>query len=74
MKKINDHFIPVLVDFDKEKEWSQKRGITNLPAIDWADATGEVMAQTLEVQPKDQVLSDMQDALDLIAEFADEGE
>jgi hypothetical protein len=72
VKQITENFIPVLIDFDKEKEWSQARGVTNLPMIQWTDSTGEVMSFTAEEQPKAQVLSDMKDALEIIAEFADE--
>ena len=72
VKKITDNFIPVLVDYDKEKAWSSERGVTNLPMIQWTDSEGETMAFTAEEQPKAQVLSDMQDCLDFIAEFAEE--
>ena len=70
--KIEADFIPVLIDFDREKDWSGKRGVTSIPIIEWTDSTGEVMAFTEDVQPKEQVLEDMQTALEFIAEFDDE--
>ena len=72
VKQITENFIPVLVDFDKEKAWANERGVTNLPIIQWTDSTGETMSFTEDVKPVAQVLEDMQDALDFIAEFEDE--
>jgi hypothetical protein len=72
VKKITENFIPVLIDFDAEEPWAKGRGVTNLPIIQWTDSTGETMAFTEDVKPVAQVLEDMQDALDFIAEFDSE--
>ncbi len=70
--KIKADFIPVLVDFDREKKWAGARGVTNLPVIHWTDSAGETMAMTEDVKPVATVLEDMQTALELIAEFSEE--
>ena len=70
--KIIENFVPVLMDTDKEKEWSEKHGVTNLPIIQFTDGEGEVMSFTEDVKPAAEILEDMATALEFLSDDFDE--
>ena len=64
VKKATTDFVPVLVDYDVEKELVSSHGIQSIPAIVYADHDLEFIDVTIDNQPAETLLEDMQGALE----------
>lgn len=70
---VKKDFVPVLVDFDNEKELVKQHRIREIPTIVWARPDGTDIEHTLETTSVDDLLLDMEDALATWQEEQDDG-
>jgi len=70
VQAITDGFVPVLMDYDTEKEWAARHGVASIPMIEWTDVAGDAFATTEDVQSAARVLEDLHTTQELLAEFA----
>jgi len=54
---LNEHFIPVRVDFDLEKEIVQKYGVQGVPDLWFLDSQGKRLTRSTGFVPADTLLS-----------------
>lgn len=64
-KIIDDHFVPVKLDGDKEKALDTKYKVTGYPTIVILDGDGAVLKKIVGYMPVDAFLAELKDALDL---------
>ena len=54
---INEHFIPVKVDYDREKELARQYNVRGIPDIWFLDSQGEKLKRITGFVPENTVLS-----------------
>ena len=63
-----DHFTTVFVEKDDEAEMVKRFDISYYPTLLWTDGAGEELMRTVQSGDTDEVLSDQQFALELLAD------
>ena len=71
---VKDKFVPVLIDFDSEKDWMKKHNVTSIPALIWADGDGNLVEQSIEQDTPDDLVFAMEETLAGLAEEAEGGD
>jgi hypothetical protein len=52
--------VPVLVEKDEEPKLIERYGLMQFPTIVWTDASGKVLAMTIQPESSDEALDDLE--------------